>query len=106
MCAVGSNWTNSTGLIGYYDSVSGKYIVTPFLEAILMATTYKDISVFVCLDRMNLARAEFYLAEVLSAMEYGLPLYLHSYSVMLEGSGGEHDGTIITILDGHMYHQL
>ena len=53
--------------------ISGKYIVTPFLQAILVATAHKDTPVFVCIDEMNIARAEFYFADVLSAMESGMP---------------------------------
>jgi 5-methylcytosine-specific restriction protein B len=89
MCPVRPDWTDPTGLIGYHDVLSGKYIVTPFLEAVLVATAHKDSPVFVCIDEMNIARAEFYFADVLSAMESKLPLHLHSNSVPLDGSRGE-----------------
>lgn len=89
ICSVRPDWTDPTGLIGYYDIVSGKYIVTPFLEAILMATAHRETPVFVCIDEMNIARAEFYFADILSAMESRMPLLLHSNSVPLEGSRGE-----------------
>ena len=89
ICPVRPDWTDPTGLIGYYDIVSGKYIVTPFLEAVLMATAHRETPVFVCIDEMNIARAEFYFADVLSAMESRMPLPLHSNSVPLEGSWGE-----------------
>jgi len=89
ICPVRPDWTDPTGLIGYYDIVTNKYIVTPFLEAILIATAHKNTPVFVCIDEMNIARAEFYFADVLSAMESRVPLHLHSNSVPLEGSRGE-----------------
>ncbi len=89
MCSVRPDWTDPTGLMGYHDVISGKYVVTPFLQAILVATAHKDTPVFVCIDEMNIARAEFYFADVLSTMESGMPLHLHSNSVPLEGSSGE-----------------
>ena len=89
ICSVRPDWTDPTGLMGYHDVISGKYVVTPFLQAILIATAHKDTPVFVCIDEMNIARAEFYFADVLSAMESGMPLHIHSNSVPLEGSSGE-----------------
>ena len=62
----------------------------PFLEAVLVATAWSDSPVFVVLDEMNLARVEYYFSDVLSAIETGVPLQLHSSAVPLEGStGGE-----------------
>lgn len=89
MCVVRPDWTDPTGLIGYHDVISGKYTVTPFLQALLVATAHKDTPVFVCIDEMNIARAEFYFADVLSAMESAMPLHIHSNSVPLDGSSGE-----------------
>ena len=55
-----------------------------------MATAWRDSPVFVVLDEMNLARVEYYFSDVLSAIETGVPLQLHSSAVPLEGStGGE-----------------
>ncbi len=89
ICPVRPDWTDPAGLIGYHDVISGKYIVTPFLEAVLIATAHRDTPVFVCIDEMNIARAEYYFADVLSAMESREPLQLHSNSVPLDGSRGE-----------------
>lgn len=89
-CPVRPEWTDPTGLTGYYDMISDRYNVPPFLEAILVATTYRESPVFVCLDEMNLARVEYYLSDILSAMESGHPIQLHPHSTPLEGStGGE-----------------
>jgi hypothetical protein len=44
--------------------------------------------VFVVLDEMNLARVEYYFADVLSSIESRHALALHSSSVSLEGSTG------------------
>jgi hypothetical protein len=88
VCAVRPEWTDPTGLTGYYDVLSNRYVVPPFLEAVLVATAYPDSPVFVVLDEMNLARVEYYFSDVLSAIETQESLQLHSNSVPLEGSTG------------------
>lgn len=90
ICPVRPEWTDPTGLTGYFDVLQNRYVVPPFLEAMLLATTFPDAPVFVVLDEMNLARVEYYLADVLSSIESRHPITLHSNSVPLEGStGGE-----------------
>lgn len=90
ICPVRPEWTDPSGLTGYFDVLQNRYVVPPFLEALLVATAYPDAPVFVVLDEMNLARVEYYLADVLSSLESRHPLPLHSSSVPLEGStGGE-----------------
>jgi hypothetical protein len=88
VCAVRPEWTDPTGLTGYYDVLSNRYVVPPFLEAVLLATAHPDSPVFVVLDEMNLARVEYYFSDVLSAVETGEALQLHSNSVPLEGTTG------------------
>jgi 5-methylcytosine-specific restriction enzyme B len=88
VCAVRPEWTDPTGLTGYYDVLSNRYIVPPFLEAALVATAHHTSPVFVVLDELNLARVEYYLSDVLSAIETGGELQLHSNNVPLEGSTG------------------
>lgn len=88
VCAVRPEWTDPTGLMGYYDVLSNRYVVPPFLEAVLLATAYPDSPVFVVLDEMNLARVEYYFSDVLSAIETREPLHLHASSVPIEGTTG------------------
>ena len=88
VCPVRPEWTDPTGLTGYYDVLSNRYVVPPFLEAVMVAMAHSDSPVFVVLDEMNLARVEYYLSDVLSCIETGEPLQLHSNSVPLEGSTG------------------
>ena len=88
VCPVRPEWTDPSGLTGYYDVLSDRYVVPPFLEAVLVATAHRDTPVFVVLDELNLARVEYYFSDVLSAVETGEPLQLHSSSVPLEGSSG------------------
>jgi 5-methylcytosine-specific restriction enzyme B len=88
VCPVRPEWTDPTGLTGYNDYLSNRYIVPPFLEALLVATAHRESPVFVVLDEMNLARVEYYFSDILSAMETGHPLQLHSSGVPLEGTTG------------------
>lgn len=88
VCPVRPEWTDPSGLTGYFDVLSNRYMVPPFLEAVLLATAHRNSPVFVVLDEMNLSRVEYYLSDVLSAMEAREPLRLHSSGVPLEGSTG------------------
>lgn len=88
VCPVRPEWTDPTGLTGYFDVLSNRYMVPTFLEAVLLATAHRDSPVFVVLDEMNLARVEYYFSDVLSAVETGETLQLHSSGVPLEGSTG------------------
>lgn len=88
VCPVRPEWTDPTGLTGYFDVLSNRYMVPPFLEAVLLATAHRDSPVFVVLDEMNLARVEYYFSDVLSAVETSEALQLHSSGVPLEGSTG------------------
>lgn len=87
-CPVRPEWTDPTGLTGYFDVLTNRYVVPTFLEAVLVATAHRESPVFVILDEMNLARVEYYLSDVLSCMETEGRLQLHSNSVPLEGTTG------------------
>jgi hypothetical protein len=88
VCPVRPEWTDPTGLTGYYDVLSNRYVVPRFLEAVLVAMAHRDSPVFVVLDEMNLARVEYYFSDILSAVETAEELQLHSSGVPLEGSTG------------------
>lgn len=95
LAPVRPDWTDPTGLLGYYDVISNRYVVPKFLEAVIAAITHRDSPVFVCIDELNNARVEYYFADVLSAMESGLGLHLHAHSTPLTGTtGGEIPSTI------------
>lgn len=87
-CPVRPEWTDPSGLTGYYDVLTNRYVVPTFLEAVLVATAHRDSPVFVILDEMNLARIEYYLSDILSAIETQGALQLHSNGVPLEGTTG------------------
>jgi MoxR-like ATPase len=88
-CPVRPDWTDPSGLTGYYDPLSEEYIVPPFLQAVLTAHEHPDSPVFVLIDEMNLARVEYYFSDVLSAIETGEPISLHENSDPATGSTGE-----------------
>jgi 5-methylcytosine-specific restriction enzyme B len=88
VCPTRPEWTDPSGLTGYYDVLSNRYIVPRFLEAVLVAIARPTSPVFVVLDEMNLARVEYYFSDVLSALETREELQLHSSSVPLEASTG------------------
>ena len=62
------SWRERTELYGYYNEFTKKYSETPFLEAIYEANYYRDPHM-VILDEMNIARVEYYFAEMLSILE-------------------------------------
>ncbi len=65
------DWNDSTALFGYQNILANRYVGTPFLEMARVAARPENRrrAFFVCLDEMNLARAEQYLADYLSALE-------------------------------------
>ncbi len=77
MVEVRPDWTDGSYLLGHYDPIAGRYVRQRFLDALLAAVDAANADqtnpepFFVCLDEMNLARVEYYLADCLSAMESG-----------------------------------
>ena len=61
-------WRERTELYGYYNEFTKKYTETDFLRAIYEANFYRDPHI-VILDEMNIARVEYYFAEMLSILE-------------------------------------
>ncbi|TNE50036.1 MAG: hypothetical protein EP343_09970 [Deltaproteobacteria bacterium] len=63
------DWLDPQPLLGYYDTLAHTYRSTPFLNVLLRAHHDPDSPYFVILDEMNLARVEYYMADVLSLLE-------------------------------------
>lgn len=63
------NWHDSTELLGYYSSITGKYVLTDFIRFLWKAWMHRSVPYFLCLDEMNLAPVEQYFAEYLSILE-------------------------------------
>ena len=66
--AVQPSWRDRAEMIGYLNEFTKKFNETDFLKAIY-ETTYRDDVCLVVLDEMNLARVEYYFAELLSMLE-------------------------------------
>lgn len=69
--SVQPSWRERTELYGYFNEFTKKYSETEFLRAIYESNYYRDPHM-VILDEMNIARVEYYFAEMLSILE--LPL--------------------------------
>lgn len=67
--AVQPDWHSARDLLGYYNALTASFQPTPFLRFMLQAAADPQQSYYVCLDELNLARPEYYLAPLLSAME-------------------------------------
>lgn len=69
------DWRDSKPLLGYYNPLTESYVRTEFLDFLLRADANwrsgEPIAWFVILDEMNLARVEYYLADLLSVLESG-----------------------------------
>jgi hypothetical protein len=69
------DWRDSKSILGYYNPLTATYQWTEFLRFLLRAVRsyqVKDgLAWFVILDEMNLARVEYYFADLLSVLESG-----------------------------------
>ncbi|MDD4851371.1 MAG: hypothetical protein PHO10_11845, partial [Gemmiger sp.] len=68
MVSVQPSFRDRTELLGYFNEFSKRFNETEFLRAVYEAGCRKDPS-FIVLDEMNLARIEYYFAEMLSVLE-------------------------------------
>jgi len=84
--AVQPGWYDPTALLGYVNPLRGDaYVRTEFLE-FLMRVVEHPAEPFVCvLDEMNLSHPEQYMAPLLSAMETGSSIHLHSEGEVFDG---------------------
>ena len=68
IASVQPSWRDRTELFGYFNEFTKKFNETEFLRRIYEASYTDDINVIV-LDEMNIARVEYYFAEMLSVLE-------------------------------------
>ncbi|MGN0366055.1 MAG: hypothetical protein ACI4E5_08995 [Suilimivivens sp.] len=68
ICSVQPSWRDRTELVGYYNEFTKKYTEPEFLKTLYEAQYVDDVRV-VILDEMNIARVEYYFAEMLSILE-------------------------------------
>lgn len=66
--SVQPSWRDRTELFGYFNEFSKKFNETDVLRRVYEASYTDDINVII-LDELNIARVEYYFAEMLSIME-------------------------------------
>ncbi|MDD5863370.1 MAG: AAA family ATPase [Firmicutes bacterium] len=66
--SVQPSYRDRTELLGYFNEFSKRFNETEFLRALYEAN-YRQEPSFIVLDEMNLARIEYYFAEMLSVLE-------------------------------------
>ncbi|EFO80667.1 ATPase [Oscillochloris trichoides DG-6] len=69
LVAVQPDWHSARDLLGYYNALTGTFHASAFTRFLLQADSDPHQTYYVCLDEMNLARPEYFLAPILSAME-------------------------------------
>ncbi|NCB75128.1 MAG: hypothetical protein EOM51_10360 [Clostridia bacterium] len=72
IAAVQPAWRDRTELFGYFNEFTKVFNETEFLRAVYEANYFRDPHVIV-LDEMNIARVEYYFAEMLSVLEMPRP---------------------------------
>lgn len=72
IAAVQPSWRERTELFGYFNEFTKKFSETDFLRAVYEDNFKKDPHIVV-LDEMNIARVEYYFAEMLSVLEMPRP---------------------------------
>ena len=75
---VGSDWTDNTKILGFYNPLKKTYESTKILDFILLARDNPEIPFFLILDEMNLSHVERYFSDFLSAMESHEKIILYS----------------------------
>lgn len=68
IASVQPSWRDRTELFGYFNEFTKKYNETEVLRRIYESSYNDDINIIV-LDEMNIARVEYYFAEMLSILE-------------------------------------
>lgn len=75
---VGSDWTDNTKILGFFNPLKKTYESTKILDFILLARDNPEIPFFLILDEMNLSHVERYFSDFLSAMESHEKIILYS----------------------------
>ncbi len=85
--SVQPSWRDRTELFGYFNEFSKKFNETDVLRRIYESSYNDDINVII-LDELNIARVEYYFAEMLSIMEMPDP---EEWKIELVPSSWEND---------------
>jgi hypothetical protein len=71
------NWVSPKDIIGYYNPFSNNFIKGQIFDFLMSASQDKNNNYFLILDEMNLSHPEWYLSDIISAMETGGEIYIH-----------------------------
>lgn len=63
------SWTDKQDLLGFYNPIRKLYVPSAFLDCLIEAKQHQKRLYFICLDEINLAQIEYYLADLLSIRE-------------------------------------
>ena len=72
LVSVQPSWRDRTELFGYFNEFTKKFNETEVLKTIYEASFTNDLNIII-LDEMNIARVEYYFAEMLSILEMPNP---------------------------------
>ena len=72
IASVQPSWRDRTELFGFFNEFTKKFNETEFLKRVYEASYNDDINIII-LDEMNIARVEYYFAEMLSILEMPNP---------------------------------
>lgn len=89
LVAVGADWTTNENVVGYQDALQAGIYRKPSngaLDVVLRAENDPARPYFLILDEMNLSHVERYFADILSAIESGEEIALHSSADKLKAS--------------------
>jgi MoxR-like ATPase len=67
--AVQPDWHHARDILGYYNALADAFHATPLTRLMYQALRNPQQPFVVCLDELNLARPEYYLAPIFSALE-------------------------------------
>lgn len=73
--SVQPNWQDKQDLLGFYNPMRREYFATSFVDTLIEANKKENREklYFICLDEINLAKVEYYFAELLSTLELEEP---------------------------------
>jgi len=71
------NWVSPKDIIGYYNPFSNNFVEGQIFNFLMNASQDKNNNYFLILDEMNLSHPEWYLSDIISAMETGGEIYIH-----------------------------
>ena len=68
LVSVRPDWSDSSDLFGHVD-LNQKFVAGAIIDFVKQAELNPNKPYFLCLDEMNLARVEYYMSDILSAIE-------------------------------------